>query len=330
MSAAATDLVRMRVAAGAPVGRDLALSPRVARAVAVADAVGASVLDAIDAAAVAEDDEARARRAVAVASAQTRVVAGGMVVAPVVLVPALGRLVGADLAAFYGAPVGRLVLAVGLGLLGLGAATAVALVRRVGRPRGSGRHGADGPAGRTRAVALAAGAAAAVLVGPGLALPVTVAGLVVAGRRAPAADPVGVDEPVDLIAAALTGSVGVPSALRMVADLVPTVAEELRRLALALELGLRPGDASTSAPPGGAVARFAQVLVHAEAMGAPPAPALRRLAADLRADELARVLAAAERLPAQLTVPTTLFLLPATVLLVGAPIVHAGLSATAW
>lgn len=327
MSAAATDLVRMRVAAGAPVGHDLALSPRVARAVAVADAVGASVLDAIDAAAVAEDDEARSRRAVAVASAQTRVVAGGMVVAPVVLVPALGRLVGADLGAFYRAPVGRLVLAVGLGLLALGAATAVVLVRRVGRPRAAGRQRA---AGRARAAALAAGAAAALLVGPAVALPVTVAGLVAAARRSPVTDPLGVDEPIDLIAAALTGSVGVPSALRMVADLVPTVAVELRRLALALELGLRPGDAAASAPPGGALARLARVLVHAEAMGAPPAPALRRLAADLRADELTRVLAAAERLPAQLTVPTTLFLLPATVLLVGAPIVHAGLAATAW
>jgi hypothetical protein len=50
---------------------------------------------------------------------------------------------------------------------------------------------------------------------------------------------------------------------------------------------------------------------------------------DLRADDLARVLAAAERLPAQLTFPTALCLLPATLLLVGAPIVHAGLAAAA-
>ena len=65
----------------------------------------------------------------------------------------------------------------------------------------------------------------------------------------------------------------------------------------------------------------------ANELGAPAAPSLRRLARDLRGAELARVMAAAERLPAQLTVPTTLLLLPATLLLVGAPLVASGLSA---
>ena len=37
-------------------------------------------------------------------------------------------------------------------------------------------------------------------------------------------------------------------------------------------------------------------------------------------------MAAAERLPAQLSVPTTLLLLPATLLLVAAPLVAAGFS----
>ncbi len=63
------------------------------------------------------------------------------------------------------------------------------------------------------------------------------------------------------------------------------------------------------------------------AVGAPVGPALRRLAADVRADELARVLAAAERLPVRLTFPTALCLLPGTLLLIGAPIVSAGLGA---
>ncbi|MEY3020174.1 MAG: hypothetical protein RLZZ272_1158, partial [Actinomycetota bacterium] len=79
-----------------------------------------------------------------------------------------------------------------------------------------------------------------------------------------------------------------------------------------------------------ALARLRALLVTAEDVGASPAAPLRRLASDLRAEELARVLAAAERLPAQLTFPTTLLLLPATVLLVGAPIVRAGLAGTAW
>jgi hypothetical protein len=64
-------------------------------------------------------------------------------------------------------------------------------------------------------------------------------------------------------------------------------------------------------------------------VGAPVGPVLRRLARDLRADELARVLAAAERLPAQLTVPATLLLLPASVLLIAAPLLDAGLRAVA-
>ena len=67
------------------------------------------------------------------------------------------------------------------------------------------------------------------------------------------------------------------------------------------------------------------MLRAATDVGAPVAPALRRLAGELRADERARVLAAAERLPAQLTFPTALALLPATLLLVGAPIVQVGL-----
>jgi hypothetical protein len=317
---AATDLVRMRIAAGLPLGHDLALSPRVARAVAVADAVGASVLDAIDGAAAAEDDVARARRAVAVASAQTRVVAGGMVVAPMVLVPALGRLVGADLAAFYGSSVGRVVLAVGIGLLLLGGGAVVALVRRVGRPA---RVPAAHVAGRLP-VAIAGAVAAAFVIGPGASVPVAVAVLALRRGGARIAEPADVDEPIDLVAAALTGSIGAPGALRLVAEQVPSVAAELRRIALELELGVTvPTDGGS-----GGLARLRAVLVHAGTMGAPPAPALRRLAADLRADELARVLAAAERLPAQLTFPTTLFLLPATVLLVGAPIVHAGLATT--
>ncbi|MFP4234382.1 MAG: hypothetical protein ACLFUG_05585, partial [Nitriliruptoraceae bacterium] len=72
-------------------------------------------------------------------------------------------------------------------------------------------------------------------------------------------------------------------------------------------------------------ARLAAIIAAADRTGAPVAPSLRHLARELRADDLARVLAAAERLPAQLTFPTALCLLPATVLLVGAPIVHTGL-----
>jgi tight adherence protein C len=76
-----------------------------------------------------------------------------------------------------------------------------------------------------------------------------------------------------------------------------------------------------------ALRRIDDVIDIAATLGAPAAPTLRRLARDLRAAELTRVLAAAERLPAQLALPTTLLLLPATLLLVGAPLVAAGLAA---
>ena len=76
--------------------------------------------------------------------------------------------------------------------------------------------------------------------------------------------------------------------------------------------------------------RLAVLLAAAERVGAPVAPSVRHLARELRADDLARVLAAAERLPAQPTFPTALCLLPATVLLIGAPIVQTGLSAAGY
>jgi hypothetical protein len=113
-----------------------------------------------------------------------------------------------------------------------------------------------------------------------------------------------------------------PSAtLRAAADEVPQLATPLRRLALDLEHGHVP------APTVPGVDRLADVLTTADAVGAPVGPTLRRLAADVRADELARVLAAAERLPVQLTFPTALCLLPGVLFLVGAPIVASGLAA---
>jgi hypothetical protein len=326
-AAGAVDVVRMRVAAGMPVGRDLELGPRVARAVALADEVGAPVLDALDAAAAAEDDAARSRRAVAVASAQSRAVAAGLLVAPLVLVPGLGRLVGVDLVGFYASGAGRVVLAVGLTMLAVGALVIRTLVLRVEAVR----HRAPGPRLTTTERVLVVVAALVTWIAAGPALVAPVAAVAVGalrrshgGRRS---SPAGVDEPIDLVATALTGSVGNAEALRLTAEGSPELAPALRRLALDLELGAVGGVGPTEPD---AVARLRALLTTAEEVGAAPSAPLRRLAADLRAEELARVLAAAERLPAQLTFPTTLLLLPATVLLIGAPIVHAGLGSTVW
>jgi hypothetical protein len=314
-----TDLVRLRAAAGLDVGDPARLAPRARRAVRVATAVGSPLLAALDGAMAAEDDARRASRAITVAGAQTRAVAGGLLLAPVLLVPALGQLVGADLLAFYRTPLGLGVGAVGLALLATGAAIVAALLRRVGRP-GQVRSG-----GGARAVTLTAPALVWWLVHPGLAA-ILVGVLLVRGRRRRSELRVarGVDEVADLTATALAGGVPPGEALRVAADELPTHAAALRQLALELELGVDVPD-----PVDAGLARLRAVLLTAASVGAPVAPALRRLAHDLRADELARILAAAERLPAQLTFPTALCLLPATLLLVGAPMVQAGLAAAA-
>lgn len=291
-TALATDRVRLRLAAGAPLVGDDDLSSRVRRALAVARDVGAPLLPALDAAAAAEDDAVRAVRAVAVATAQARTVAAGLVLAPVLLVPVIGRLAGADVVAFYTGGLGRAILAVGCVLLVAGGLVARLLVGRAARA------GASGP-------------------------------------------DAGLEEAVELVATALGGGAGPAAALRAVAEradgaLAPH-APLLRTLALELDLGLDPGAAGR---PGAAVTRGVAAasdgagrlrasLGLAAEVGAPVVPVLRRLARDLRADELARVLAAAERLPAQLTVPSTLLLLPASVLLIAAPLLDAGLRAVA-
>lgn len=141
-----------------------------------------------------------------------------------------------------------------------------------------------------------------------------------ASRPAPGVE---LEEVAELVAAALTGGTGTAAALRAVATVVPPQSRHLQQLALDLDLGIRRPAAPREPA---ALTRIRDVLTDAGELGAPAAPTLRRLARDLRGAELARVMAAAERLPAQLTVPTTLLLLPATLLLVGAPIVAAGFS----
>jgi Flp pilus assembly protein TadB len=276
-----TDRVRLHLEAGVPLGPELRLTPRVQRAVSVAQLVGSPLLVAIESAAAAEEDAQRSVRAVAVATAQSRTVALGLVLAPVLLVPVIGRLAGADVVAFYLGPLGRGVLAVGMLLLGAGALLARALVARVGRPHGD----------------------------------------------------AALEEAVELTASAISGGSGTAAALRTVAAVLPTQGDRLRRLALDLDLGVGPGPArehpGDHRPEPDALRRLRVVIATAASVGAPSAGALTRLARDLRAAELARVLAAAERLPAQLTFPTTLLLLPATVLLIAAPLLDAGLQRVA-
>jgi pilus assembly protein TadC len=272
LSRTATDRVRLRLLAGAPPGDLRTLSPRVRRGVALAAVLGAPLLPAVDAAAEAEDDETRTIRSVEVSTAQARTVARGLALAPVALVPLIGRLAGVDTVGFYTTGAGRGVLALGVALLACGSASARLLIRHASRP----------------------------------------------------APDVELEEVAELLAAALSAGTGTAAALRAVADLMPDQATRLRVLALDLDLGVhRPARTGMPEP----LARIRDLLTTASELGAPAAPTLRRLARDLRGAELARVMAAVERLPAQLTVPTTLLLLPGTLLLVAAPIVASGLDA---
>lgn len=303
--------LRGRMVAGAPVGDLRAVPARVQRAVRVALEVGAPVLPAMDAAAAALDDERARARAVRVATAQARAVAVGLVCLPVVLVPGLGRLLGVDLLGFYATGPGLAVLAVAGSLLALGALLVAGIVRRAAAPR---------PAGRRRAApAVLAGAVIGIGAGPTAGV---VAGVVVLGLRRPVADPAdpALDEVADLVATALAGGLSTSAALRLVGRVGIGDRTALDRLALAADLG-RADEAAV-----GPVAPLAEVLAATRRWGAPAAASLRALASDLRAERLADALAAAERLPAQLTVPTALCLLPASVLLLGAPLVAGGLA----
>lgn len=310
-----TDVIertRLRLSVGDDPGVVSDLPERARRALTVAGAAGASVLEGLDSAADAEADARRARRAVTVACAQSRAVAGGLLAAPLLLLPVLGRVLDADLLGFYTQPIGWAVAGVVLLLLGMGAGGVAVLLRRA-------RSALQPPDLRpTRWPAALVAFAVGYLVAWWLA---PLAGLLVARRR-PAVRPVAdADEVADLLATALTGGTAPAQAVREVASVRPDLATPLGRLAFDLDLGT----AHAGHPP--PLERIASLLHAAAQAGAPAGDALRRLGADLRAEDLARALAAAERLPAQLTFPTALALLPAVLLAIGAPIVHAGLSA---
>jgi hypothetical protein len=306
------DQVRLRVAAGADPGDTSVLGPRTATTVRVATEAGSPLLEALDAAAAAEDDVLRAERAVQVASAQGRAVATGLLLAPLLLVPLGGRLFGIDLVAYHRTALGVATGTVGLLLLTVGAIAAHRVVAAVGRPP---RPGPPRPPWLAIGIATVA---AGVVAHPAAAVVVLGAAIWWGRPRDREVDP-RVADAAELAATAVGGGLPAAAALRLAADEVPALAPALRRLAFDLEHGTTPVDL----PPG--VDRLADVLTDAGRLGAPVGPTLRRLAADVRADELARVLTAAEQLPVRLTFPTTLCLLPGTLLLVGAPIVQAGL-----
>lgn len=317
---AALTRLRLRVAAGARPGRLDGLPADVRPAVTVAEQTGAALLPTLDAATDAHRQRRAIARQVRTATAPARTVAVGLVVLPLVAVPALAGLLDVDLVAFYGTGVGTVVAVVALGLWAAGTATIAVLVARTGRD-----HAPPGPAPRV----LVAAVVGWLVVGPWLAVGAAV--LARATFRAPAVPPHrGLADACDLTAAALSTGLAVPPALREVAPHVPGLADDLRRLAWQAELGRLVPDASGPDTPGTPVPascrRLAEALADGLDAGGPLVPALRALAREVRAERGAAAESAALRLPARLTFPTALLLLPATVLAIGAPIVVTGLS----
>lgn len=307
------DRLRMRLLVGAGPGRLDGLPGRVRRAVDLARRTGAPALPALEAARAAAADDRRRDRALAVATAQTRLVAGGLAALPFVAVPALDAALALGLLDFYLTPTGWGVGAAGLGLIAAGLVVAHRLVagatRRRRRP------------GRPVLAAVVCGLPAGLLVGPVAGLAVGTGVWWLRGRRpGPVPAVPDADEVADLVSTALTAGLPPGGALRAVAGVLSVRRAVLRRAAVALERRQPP-----ELPPG--LDRIADLLLGSARWGAPAAGSLRHLAADLRAEELSRALAAAERLPALLAVPTAVFLLPASLLLVGAPLVATGVGA---
>ena len=304
-------ILRMEVAAGRPPDDLGGLAGETGAALAIAEAVGAPLLPVLDGVASGLRAERDIAHAVGAAAAPARLVAVALTMLPIVAVPMLGRLTGADLLAFYASPPGMVVAAVG-GCLWLAGVVMTVMIAR-----GTQRRGAD-PNRVSRVPALLAGLAAAALVGPLVGILV---GIAVAVLRRPAGTPVdpSLATVCEVVAAAMSAGVGPAAAVRHAAGRLAGPRGDLLRLAMHLDV-----DRDPSVP---SLQPLADVLRTTTRLGSPAVPALHELAAQLRADRLAAALADAQRLPARLTFPAALCLLPATVLLVGAPIVAEGLGA---
>lgn len=295
-----------RVAVGAALD-PARLDERTRRALDLAGDLGAPAGDVLRAAAARADSDADAVRALRRASAQGRAVALGLALAPPALAPLLARLVSPDGTAFWTSGTGRLVLLLAGVLWLLGVAVVVLLLRRAG-----GTPATPGAGGGTGWLLL--GALLAVSGRPLLGL---LAGLPAlrAGRPAP---PSGRDELLELACVGLRAGLPLGHALRRAGGVLPHLSDAGARLALWLELG------AAEEPP--CLPDLAVPLARAHRLGAPVLPVAERLAARLRTDVLQRRLEAAERLPVQMTVPTTLLLLPAALLVVLAPVLDAALA----
>lgn len=127
----------------------------------------------------------------------------------------------------------------------------------------------------------------------------------------------GAAETVALLAVALDAGMSPAAAFAEVAAVAPHAAAPMLRSAARRTTGGWSADESLADTP---LAAVGATIAAAQRWGAPAVPALRALAADLRADRRAAVEVAAERLQLALIFPTTLLTLPAFVLGVVPPL----------
>jgi Flp pilus assembly protein TadB len=294
------------------------------RGLAVAERTGAGAVAAVEQVLRAAEEAAAVARALRTRTAQARGTALVLAALPLVL---WGLLVLLDPAVlrFYRSPVG---IGTAVGAVALMAASR-SVVRRViaaverAPADADPLRGAPAPRDPRRALALALPVAAVLGVGAG-----PVVGLLGAGagavlglrRRATAAPDLrggGTPEVAELLAVAVDAGLPPVAAVAEVAELGPPAARPALATAARRQ---RAGWAVDEAFAGSGLEPLGAVLAAAGRWGAPVGPALRRLAAEGRADRRAAGDAAAERAQLVLVFPTTLLTLPAFVLAVVPPV----------
>lgn len=299
------------------------------RCLALTERTGGGAAEAVEHALTAIRDQLDLARLIDVRTAQAR---GTAVILTAIPVASWFLLVALDRTtlAFYGTPAGAMTggLAACLALLSFrwmrrlvgrtaAAASAADPLRAPSAPVGWRRGLRRGiPAGLVTAVVLGPlpGAAAAGFVTLAVARP----------RRAPGGPVAGAAEAVALMAVALDTGLSPPAAFEQVAAVGPaSAAPALRAAARRTAGGWHTDDALADSP----LAPLGATIAAAQRWGAPAVPALRALAADLRADRRTAVEVAAERLQLALIFPTTLLTLPAFVLGVVPPLLWSTLRA---
>lgn len=292
------------------------------RCLALTERSGGGAAEAVEHALTAIRDELDLARLLSVRTAQARGTALILTAIPAaawVLLVALDRRTLSFYATFAGAATGALALCLAL--------LALRWMRRLTAATAAAGAAADAlapppppPAWRR---GLAGGAAAGVLVGavagPVAGIAAAAASTFALARTRGADQPLsaGAAETVSLVAVALETGMSPAAAFADVAAIAPSAAAPiLRSAARRTAGGWSAGECMADTP----LAPLGATIAAAQRWGAPAVPALRALAADLRADRRAAVEVAAERLQLALVFPTTLLTLPAFVLGVVPPL----------